>query len=236
MSEGAPACRRVLLRAGAEERRQRQHEHREQHAGADERERLTVRRGRRVERVRQRRHRHRRRREQRERRDHSRPAGVELLRPVAQPADDERDPEHEHAVREDRADERRLDDVDEALAEREERDEELGQVAERGLDDARAARAEPGAELLGRGADEPGERGERDRGDDERHDVARAREVADRRDDDHGEGDRQLDPLAPVHRRETVTERPSDEGRARRGSPMPTTGVLVFLRQRRDSR
>ena len=89
------------------------------------------------------------------------PVGVELLHPVLQPADDERDPEHEHAVREDRADERRLDDVDEAAVEREERDEELGQVPESGLNDARPAGAQSGAELLGRGPDEAGERGQR---------------------------------------------------------------------------
>ena len=36
--------------------------------------------------------------------------GAEPLQAVLQPADEEGDPEHEHAVREDRADERRLDD------------------------------------------------------------------------------------------------------------------------------
>ena len=44
--------------------------------------------------------------------------------------------------------------VEEPGVQREQRDEELRQVAERGLDDARAARAEPRAELLGGGADE----------------------------------------------------------------------------------
>ena len=88
--------------------------------------------------------------------------------PFRSPPAEERDPEHEDAVREDRADERRLHDRHEALVEREEGDEELGQVAERRLDDPAAPGAEPGAELLGRVADDPRERGERDRGDDER--------------------------------------------------------------------
>ena len=89
--------------------------------------------------------------------------------------------------------------------EREDRDEELGQVAERRLDDAAPAGAEPGAELLGRRADEAGERRERERRDDERQDVAQAGEVADGRDGDDREGDRQFDRLAPVHRPETVS-------------------------------
>ena len=64
--------------------------------------------------------------------------------------------------------------VDEPVVQGEESDEELGQVAERRLHDARAARAEPRAELLGRVADEPGQRGQRDRGDDERRARRRA--------------------------------------------------------------
>ena len=54
-----------------------------------------------------------------------------------------------------------------------------GRLPSAGLDDARAARAEPRAQLLGRGADEAGERGERDGGDDERRDVVQPREMAD---------------------------------------------------------
>ena len=122
--------------------------------------------------------------------------------PFFRPADDERDPEHEHAVREDRADERGLDDVDEPLVEREQGDEELGQVAERRLDDARAAGAEPGAELLGRGADEPGEAGERHRGDDERQDVAEPAKWQTAATATRAATDRQLDALPAVHGRE----------------------------------
>ena len=90
--------------------------------------------------------------------------------------------------------------------EREDRDEELGQVAERGLDDTGAAGAEPRPELLRRRADETSEGSERDRGDGERDDVAGACVVARRRDEDDGKGHRQLDQLAPVHWEETVTD------------------------------
>ena len=107
-----------------------------------ERERLAVRRGRRVERMRQRRDRHRRGGEHGEHRHHPCLLGVEPLRPVAKPADDERDPEHEHAVREDRADERRLDDVDEPVVQGEERDEEL-RAGCRGADWTTLAPPEP---------------------------------------------------------------------------------------------
>ena len=74
------------------------------------------------------------------------------------------------------------------LLQREEGDEQLGQVAERRLDDAGPARAEPRAELLGPAADEPGERGQRDRSDDECRHVAE-REVAESGNRDQPEGD-----------------------------------------------
>ena len=112
----------------------------------------------------------------RQRRDHPRAVGAEPLHAVADAADEERDPEHEHAVGEDRADERRLHDVDEALVQREERDEELGQVAERRLDDARAApepRREPSCSVAC--ADEARERRQGDRRDDERQPRRRGR-------------------------------------------------------------
>ena len=67
-----------------------------------------------------------------------------------------------------------------------------------------AARAEPGAELLRRRADEPGERGQRDRSDDERHDIAGAAKWQTPATTTTAEGDRELDPFAPVHRRETA--------------------------------
>ena len=115
-------------------------------------------------------------------------------------------------------------------AEREDRDEELGQVAERGLDHTGAAGAEPGPELLRRRADETSEGSERDRGDGERDDVAGTCVAARRRDEDDGKGHRQLDQLAPVHREETVTDpRMRDE---RMGAGADNRSVLR-VRQRR---
>ena len=206
------ACRpprRLVLLAGRapQERRQREHEERQQHAGADERQRFTVRFGRRVERMGERRDRHRRRGEHGQRRDQPGAARVEALGAVLQPADDERDTEHEHAVREDRTDQRRLDDLDEPLVQREQRDEELRQVAERRLDDAGAAGTEPRAQLLGRGADQAGERGERRGRDDERRTSSKPREMADRRASDGGGGEAELDAGRAGSRRRNLPTR-----------------------------
>ena len=77
-------------------------------------------------------------------------------------ARDDREPEDEQRVREQRAEDRRLRDDDLAGREREEDDEELRQVAERRLEHAGDGRAEPRADRLGRDADEPGEPAERD--------------------------------------------------------------------------
>ena len=60
---------------------------------------------------------------------------LELLRPVAQSANDERDAQDKEAVRQDRADQGRLDDDDEAGLQREDRDEQLRQVSETRLKD-----------------------------------------------------------------------------------------------------
>ncbi len=77
------------------------------------------------------------------------------------------EPEHEQRVREDRADDRGLRDHDLARREREDDDEELGQVTERRLEDPGHRRTEPLPDLLGRERDEPGEPGERERREDE---------------------------------------------------------------------
>ena len=76
-------------------------------------------------------------------------------------ARDDREAEHEQRVREQRAEDRRLRDDDLAGREREEDDEELGQVPERRLQHAGRRRAEAGADGLRREADHPGEPGER---------------------------------------------------------------------------
>ena len=103
-------------------------------------------------------------------------AAAEALDAVAQAAGEERQAEDEQAVGEDRPDERGLDDDDQPGLEREERDEQLGQVAEGRLEDAGLARAEPVAELVGARADDPGEPGEGDRRDDEDRRVGRPAE------------------------------------------------------------
>ena len=76
---------------------------------------------------------------------------------------DDHQPEHEQRVGEDRADQRGLRDDELAGAEREEDDEELGQVAERRLQEAGDRRPEPQPDLLGRERHHPGEPGERQR-------------------------------------------------------------------------
>jgi len=127
---------------------------------------------------------------------------------VLETADDESGAEHEHAVREDRADQRRLDDLDQPVVQSEERDEELRQVAEPRLYDARAAGAQPRSQLLRRGADEARERGERDGRDEERRDVVQAGEMADPGQDDRKCRDRDLDAVPPGQAAEPTSPGP----------------------------
>jgi hypothetical protein len=65
-----------------------------------------------------------------------------------------------------------LHDAEKSVVESEQRNEELGQVAERALDDTGRAGAEPIGELVDAAAHEACERGDREAGDDERHDGA----------------------------------------------------------------
>ena len=74
---------------------------------------------------------------------------VEPLRPVSQPADQECLPQDQQGVGQDRADQRRLDDDDQSGLEREDRDEQFEQVAERRLEDPGSARSEPLTQLIG---------------------------------------------------------------------------------------
>src|SRR5205085_6463443 len=86
--------------------------------------------------------------EERQRRDRSRAGRLEPLDAVSEPSGEKGKPEHQQAVGEDRTDQRRFDDTDKPLVECEQRNEQLGQVAERRLNRARASRAEPPSELL----------------------------------------------------------------------------------------
>ena len=72
---------------------------------------------------------------------------------MTEAADEERQAKDEQQIREDRADQGGLDDDHETGPQGEDRDEELGQVAERRLDHSGDGRAELAAELLGGGAD-----------------------------------------------------------------------------------
>ena len=107
--------------------------------------------------------------------------GREALRPVLETPDDEGRPEDEQDVGHDRADERSLDDADEPRPQREDADEELGEVAERGLHDA----GHPGAEAVPEPVDAPphdgGEDPEGRCRHDEGHDAARVHVVGDAR-------------------------------------------------------
>ena len=156
---------------------------------------------RRVERVSERRHRENRRRERRERCDHPGVRRVEGLCSVTETAHEERDAEHEHTVGDHRPDERGLHDLDQAVMEGEEGDEELRQVAEPGLDDTGGRGADAAAELFGRAADEAREQGDRSGGDQERRDRRHLEKVRERRGHDEEGGERDLPDVVAVHGR-----------------------------------
>ena len=82
---------------------------------------------------------------------------AERLGPVAQAAEQDARAEDEQQVADDRAGDRRLDDLDQAGLEREERDDQLGDVAERRVEDAADLRPGERPEALGRQADDPGQ-------------------------------------------------------------------------------
>ena len=92
-------------------------------------------------------------------------------------ARDDRETEYEECVREQRAEDRRLGNDDLACGEREEDDEQLRKVAERGLEHARHCRPEMSAHRLGPDSDRPGEAAERNGGQDEHGDRLRVRVV-----------------------------------------------------------
>ena len=69
---------------------------------------------------------------------------------VLQPAGQEGRAEHQHQVADDRTDQRCLDDVEHARAQGDQGDDQLGGIAERGVEKAADAFADPGRQLLGR--------------------------------------------------------------------------------------
>ena len=121
---------------------------------------------------------------------------------------DDREAEHEQRVREQRAEDRGLGDHRLTGGEGEEDDEELGEVAERRLEDARDRGAEAGADRLGTDPDHPGEPGKRQPADDEGHDGLVGRVVQDA-------GERRCD------------ERDRDEDAAPQGAANPIRSYIV---------
>ena len=95
-------------------------------------------------------------------------------------ADDLGDAEHEQEVRDDAAGERAAHDLRQTVRDREHRDDQLGRVAEARVQEAADAGACVLGCVLGRLPDQPRERDERDRGEDEERGVAGVRGIADR--------------------------------------------------------
>ena len=111
---------------------------------------------------------------------------------MLEPADQHRGAHDEQDVAEDRADQRRLDDLLQPLLEGEEGDDQLGRVAERDVEEAADAGTRAGRELVGRLAHERGGRDDAERRGREDDRGLGARELEDDRDRD--ERDEQVRP------------------------------------------
>ena len=111
-------------------------------------------------------------------------------------AGDDRETEDEQRVGEQRTENGRLCDDDLTCGQREQDDEELGQVAERRLQDTGCRRPEAGGDGLGADADDPGEACECQPGDHEGEHGGARRVVQDARDHRQHEGRDQQDRLS----------------------------------------
>jgi hypothetical protein len=102
----------------------------------------------------------------------------------------ERGPEHEQDVRGDTAREGAADDVRESVPDGDQRDDELGRVAEAGIQQSADARPGVARRVFRRFPNEPRKRDEGDRGEDEEGDLARmgddVEEEGDRREGERG--------------------------------------------------
>ena len=96
------------------------------------------------------------------------------------PPANEREPEHEQQVADDRAGQRAADDVGQPFVDRDQGDDQLGRVAERGVEEAADARPRVLRRVLGCLADQPGERDQRSGGEGEECSVADVGEVVER--------------------------------------------------------
>ena len=103
------------------------------------------------------------------------------------PPANEREPEHEQQVADDRAGQRAADDLGQPFVDRDQGDDQLGRVAERGVEEAADARARVLRRVLGGLADQPRERDQRSGREDEERRVAEVGEVVEG-DDDGPEG------------------------------------------------
>jgi hypothetical protein len=92
---------------------------------------------------------------------------IEFLRAASEAADEERCAEHQQQVADDAAGNRGFDQADAPVVERDDRDDQLGGVAERRVEKSPERRTGPACELLGAEADQARQRHERDRGGDE---------------------------------------------------------------------
>ena len=115
-----------------------------------------------------------------------------IERPAA--AGDERDAEDEQEVPDDATRERAADDLGQALVHGDERDDQLGRVPERGVEEAADPRPGVLGGVLGRLADQPGERDQRER---REHELRRLGEVGEvvERDRDRRERQRREEDL-----------------------------------------
>ena len=133
---------------------------------------------------------------------------VVLLHPVLQAADEQRGAEDEQQVADDRAGDRRVDDVDLAVEDQERGDDDLADVADRGVHDPADLRSGRDAQLLGGVAEEVGEGEDRERGDAEgegrigvQDPQCEGRDRPDRGDDECGDQHRRMVPGEVVEMR-----------------------------------
>ena len=119
--------------------------------------------------------------QQEQRADHARGLGVEALGPVAEAAGHEGRAQHQEHVAEHRADQGGAHHIGQAVAQGEDADEQLGQVAEAGLEQAGGAWAQTLADLLDGLADLGGQGGQGEAGEDELGHIGDAGGLAHRR-------------------------------------------------------
>ena len=126
---------------------------------------------------------------------------VVLLHPVSEATDQQRGAEHEQQVADDRAGDRGVDDGDLVIEDQEGGDDDLADVADRGVQDSADPRSGRDAQLLGGVAEEVREREDRQRGDAEgegrigvQEPEGQGRSRADGRGDEGGDQHRRMVP------------------------------------------